>query len=89
MHHFFPRFGDSLLLHLVAGSAEKSPVIDGLAIPKRQGVSMPYENATGYNAGWDFWRWGAFGVILLASALYLTKGPDVTYVTRLLYRHVL
>ena len=50
---------------------------------------MPYENATGYNAGWDFWRWGAFGVILLASALYLTKGPDVTYVTRLLYRHVL
>ncbi|GAP87177.1 putative FAD binding domain-containing protein [Rosellinia necatrix] len=74
VHHFFPRFGDRLIMKLVINNFRASPLIENLAVPQRCIIS-PSHNRAGYAInGWGLWTYGAFGAGFLALLFYCVKG---------------
>lgn len=71
VHCLLPWLGDRIIMWLAVKHAETGPVVEGLPLPVRHGVTLPHAGtARKPRGGRVLWGLGAIGVALVAVLLY-------------------
>lgn len=72
VHFLLPWFGDRLIMWLAVRHAETGPVVEGLPLPCRRGVTLARGGHAAVQGGGGKvpWRLGALGVGVAAALLY-------------------
>lgn len=72
VHVLLPWFGDRLIMWLAVRHAETGPVVEGLPLPCRRGVTLAHSRYPAEQSGGGKvpWRLGALGVGAAAALLY-------------------
>ncbi|KAL2278771.1 hypothetical protein FJTKL_14220 [Diaporthe vaccinii] len=71
VHCLLPWFGDRIIVWLAVRHAETGPVVDGLPLPSRHGVTLPHASTVKKPRGGKvLWGLRAIGVALVVVLLY-------------------
>lgn len=76
VHYLFRWFGNRIITWFVVRYAETGPVIEGLPLPCRNGVTLPHAGTAAKPRGGKIpWGLGALGAALVVALVYTNRGP--------------